>query len=1692
MFLRLAQCLPANNRWVAGSYLKYPIVNRKRCLTTHRFQSTVTDMRAHRRMAYMGSLLLFAFTSLNAQIKQSELPPELRAEDSAVYGLLDKATAALHNGDSDSVNAILSQALRECTERKLRRDCALVHAANSAAQLAAGNFDDAKAQLQQSLEIAIDVGDLALEAEFLDSIGTLTLVSGDTKGAISIWTDALAKARTGKTLFVQAQIDGDLARQHLYLGDLTEAERYLDEALQIDDLNGYALKRLHNVYKAYSLLAKTDSNAKSTDPTLNVVLKLLSDSRDASHLAEDWYCEKLAAQAIAVIYAKTGRLPDALAEVARVSSKSGAPLAQIIDLEDVALLLEVGAKQDEAIQKWQELHDLAVRVSNDVVISEANTHAATLLVQQKRFEDAVSKFKENLEIAVRRKNNPAVVQALASLTQLIQQHPEISSIAPFYEQVLSAIQENSHDKAEGTMLAFSTLVQLGNEYKRLKQFDKADRAFRSAELLDPDTLEKLGNSPSHKQKLLELLYVQHAITLDALHDQLGALLQAYRAFDSATKAEDKAMYDPIAFDINRWLNAEEPYGRLQNLLSNKQPWDALRLAESLFLEESWNTKWREAHADQAKQTLQSVWASLDQMASIKEAPAMLEGNYYDIPSELTGVRLFIARKTAQLLLFRDGKFHEAEKFLRIAASTQGPGYERGVFEAQCWMALAKGSMGDGEGAVEWANKCSTSATKLDAEAQRYAHTIEWFAKISSFGVPSPEAVASIIKMVGDKPDVRDKLAKAYAVNNDIHAAITEAERAVQLYKDEGKFGEAANEALYCSFLTRRLELSQLTTKYIELARELFAKSPDRDGTAKVHLEESLLLQVKGEIARAISAAKKAQEHPDSRPTTTNIRATLLLAQLMSPDQLTKATILLQQAVEDSDVIKDQSLEVDALIALADALAQQGRNIEAIATLKKAENISELNPLTLESYSSAMAAGYFYEKTGDMQAALAAYVRAESAANKFPVQQGFALNRQAATLELLGDWQGALAAANKAIDRFKLRNYSMGVVWALGEVLNVYVDRGSDLQDFNKAKEVYEAALALDPKARESLGADLIEMYLQQADYARAIPVAQERIKDCHSDDPMCRASLQLSLAQAYMGTGDFASASAELQKEKHSVEKRGDAYLQARWKYFAAKLSFARGQYKEATQQFREVCDLISNVGESSADYGVGIRSNYSYVFDDLLSSLREEFKSGNRDAAWTALAYADREASGTFDVRWRRLFVSRLEQQLPPSLHDRESEMTTRIANLKRRLAVPGQGQSVLDLQTALSVANREREDFVSEVRKIAPQYASIAYPKPLSRNDIQLLHGDTLLRIHVAPTAVYEWIATPSSDASLLEFHSFPIDRQKLRSLVQEIKTAFDQGRPDLLKSETLHEISSLIMPAEISAKVSSAKRLVYIPDDCLFLIPLEMLLWDGNKVPEMAVSYYPSVGDFVSWRGTAPNERTWAKAFVGFADPITADDDPRLLSLKQVSAAPSDPAQTSNIARRGISLSRIPGTADEVNSIGKLFDSAHKANEVYLGFDATKGRVLHTDLTPFRYVHFATHGLLPGDARIDEPALVLSRDSKTNDILLSMSEVLNLRLNADLVVLSACNTGSGKLAKGEGVMNLGKAFMSAGSSSVAMSLWQVSDVSTSLLMNAFYEELLAGKPKPVALALARKKVHSSGYMNPFFWAPFILVGE
>jgi CHAT domain-containing protein len=186
-------------------------------------------------------------------------------------------------------------------------------------------------------------------------------------------------------------------------------------------------------------------------------------------------------------------------------------------------------------------------------------------------------------------------------------------------------------------------------------------------------------------------------------------------------------------------------------------------------------------------------------------------------------------------------------------------------------------------------------------------------------------------------------------------------------------------------------------------------------------------------------------------------------------------------------------------------------------------------------------------------------------------------------------------------------------------------------------------------------------------------------------------------------------------------------------------------------------------------------------------------------------------------------------------------------------------------------------------------------------------------------------------------------------------------------------------------------------------------------------------------------------------------------------------------------------LPETGRLAERLGDLFKPR---SLVLTGMKASKASFLKDvgpHLTDYGRIVFATHGFFsmrtPG---LREPFLALTMVPPGTDGFLTMSNVLSLKLNADLVALTACQTGLGRELSGEGVMSMGRAFQYAGAKSVIMTLWEVQVDSALMLIETFFQNLKAGKGKLEALTAARDQVKKAGYRHPFFWAPFILVGE
>lgn len=269
---------------------------------------------------------------------------------------------------------------------------------------------------------------------------------------------------------------------------------------------------------------------------------------------------------------------------------------------------------------------------------------------------------------------------------------------------------------------------------------------------------------------------------------------------------------------------------------------------------------------------------------------------------------------------------------------------------------------------------------------------------------------------------------------------------------------------------------------------------------------------------------------------------------------------------------------------------------------------------------------------------------------------------------------------------------------------------------------------------------------------------------------------------------------------------------------------------------------------------------------------------------------------------------------------------------------------------------------------------------------------------------------------------------------------------------------------------------KKLVVIPDGELFYLPFEALL---SKAPKKGKDSDPSAFSYLVNKHAIAYGHS-ATILMNMPAGMQGEDkaQPRLLAF-------GDPEFTSQ-------YKRLDYSAEEVEKIASYFGT--ESADVFLQKEASEQRIKNMQLEGYNYIHFATHGtvdeLIP-----DFSSLVLSMDPERNeDGLLQAWEIMELQINAELVVLSACETGLGKLVRGEGLIGLTRSLVYSGASSVLVSLWSVADQSTSGFMTQFYEYLInESLEKAFSLQMTKQDmIESTDLAHPFYWAPFILIGN
>jgi CHAT domain-containing protein/Tfp pilus assembly protein PilF len=422
-------------------------------------------------------------------------------------------------------------------------------------------------------------------------------------------------------------------------------------------------------------------------------------------------------------------------------------------------------------------------------------------------------------------------------------------------------------------------------------------------------------------------------------------------------------------------------------------------------------------------------------------------------------------------------------------------------------------------------------------------------------------------------------------------------------------------------------------------------------------------------------------------------------------------------------------------------------------------------------------------------------------------------------------------------------------------------------------------------------------------------------------------------------------------------------------------------------------------------------------------------------------------------------------------------------------------------------------------------PDYSALSNPLPLKAKEIQsLLAGDeAMVLFALADKDSYAIALTRDG----FDWKRIPLGADAISQKVSAFRRGLDisqasdaSGKSQLFDLARANELYVALF-GQVEAIVKDKRSLLVAPSGALTALPFHLLVTEkpAAAIPEklegyrnaawllkrQAVSVLPSVASLKALRSFTRRDQA-VKPMTGFGDPLfnpgEGGGEKRTASRSLTSAAYTDFWRGAGVDRKMLAaaLSQLPDTADELNAVAK--DLGVPKSDIHLGVDASETTVKRTPLADYRVVYFATHGLVAGDIKgIAEPSLALSipkEPSALDDGLLTASEVAQLKLNADFVVLSACNTIAGDRPGAEALSGLARSFFYAGARALLVTHWAVvSEAATRLTISTF-DRLKAdpkmGRAEALRQAMLAYLNDTSAPQNayPAFWGPFALIGE
>jgi CHAT domain-containing protein len=768
-------------------------------------------------------------------------------------------------------------------------------------------------------------------------------------------------------------------------------------------------------------------------------------------------------------------------------------------------------------------------------------------------------------------------------------------------------------------------------------------------------------------------------------------------------------------------------------------------------------------------------------------------------------------------------------------------------------------------------------------------------------------------------------------------------------------------------------------------------------------------------------------------------------------------------------------------------------------------------------------GTIFNHLNENQKALESFQKAESL---FPedidyTERAMLYNWFGKVFEDYGNWRLSLSYREKAFNLFEKDGHLYGqlaTLPSLGKLNSMVGDDESALNYLFKAEKL--ARRLSDNFYLATVNDEIGNIYFKRNDFQNAVLFFNKALKLFQSRIYQKQiASVYNKLGQIYKAQNNSAAAQKYFTDSINLSRSVKDRFGEAEALYHLAAINSQNSKLEDALRLAKDSIvvteSLYSDVLNSKLQsiYFSNVYDRYELYINLLM---KMDKASSNQNYEIEALQAAEK-ARARVILENLSLSEANFTKDADAETVRREKEiralLNTKADKLTDLLSQKADQREAAKVSGEINELENELENIKARLKQQSPVYAAIKNPAPFDVADFQqkiLDENSLLLEFSFGAEESYLWLVGKNeiSVSVLPAREQIETQIEALRGLLKERELKPGESVADFQnrigEAETKYERDAKELSRQLFGQIAGKlanKRLIIVPDGELHYFPVAALPNPESARGEPILLtnetiYEPSAQTLVVLAGSRKQSAA-PKNLLVFSDPIFTSDDARFADVKKTAPIEtSETAQTDKFrfAESLNNLPRLSASRDESETIIGIIGAANAVN--YSGFAATREKLLDINTADFRILHFATHGLT-NEEHPELSGIVLSRfdekGQKLNEFF-RIQDIYALELNADLVVLSACETGIGKEVKGEGLMSLNNAFLQTGAKSVVASLWKVEDGATLELMRNFYGAMAYERLTPSA-ALRRAQIklrENPQYGSPFYWAAFTVQGD